>query len=45
MDGRLIAGDGPDFVAAWRGVCGVYQWRQEGRFAVVPSLLGTPTFA
>lgn len=46
MDGRLIAGHGPDFVAAWRGVfCDVYQWRQEDRFAVVPSLLGGSTFA
>lgn len=46
MDGRLIAGHSPDFVAAWREVfCDIYRWRQEGRFAVVPSLLGTPTFA
>ena len=39
-------GHGPDFVAAWRSVfCEVYGWRQEGRFAVVPSLLGRPVFA
>ena len=25
--------------------CDVYGWRQEGRFAVVPSLLGKPAFA
>lgn len=44
--GRLIAGHSPDFVAAWRSVfCDVYRWRREGRFAVVPSLLGTPVFA
>ena len=46
MDDRLITGHSPDFVVAWREVfCGVYRWRQEGRFAVVPSLLGGPTFA
>lgn len=46
MDGRLITGHSPDFVVAWREVfCDVYRWRQEGRFAVVPSLLGAPTFA
>ena len=46
MDGRLNAGHSPEFVAAWRGVfCDVYRWRQDGRFAVVPSLLGAPTFA
>ena len=44
--GRLIAGHSPDFVAAWRSVfCDVYRWRQEGRFAVVPSLPGAPVFA
>ena len=44
--GRLIAGHSPDFVAAWRSVfCGVYRWRREGRFAVVPSLPGAPVFA
>ena len=44
--GRLIAGHSPDFVAAWRSVfCGVYRWRREGRFAVVPSFLGAPVFA
>ena len=43
---RLIAGHSPDFVAAWRSVfCDVYRWRREGRFAVVPSLPGTPVFA
>ena len=42
----LLAGHSPDFVAAWRSVfCGVYRWRREGRFAVVPSLLGAPVFA
>ena len=46
MDGRLSAGHSPDFVAAWRGVfCDVYRWRQDGRFAVVPSLLGKPVYA
>ena len=46
MDGRLSAGHSPDFVAAWRGVfCDVYRWRQDGRFAVVPSLLGAPVYA
>ena len=45
-DGRLLAGHGPGFVAAWRRVfCDIYGWRQEGRFAVVPSLLGKPVFA
>ena len=45
-DGRLLTRHGPDFVAAWRRVfCDVYGWRQEGRFAVVPSLLGKPAFA
>ena len=44
--GRLTAGHGPDFVAAWRSVvCGVYRWRREGRFAVVPALPGAPVFA
>ena len=44
--GRLIAGHSPDFVAAWRSVfCGVYRWRREGRFAVVPSLPGSSVFA
>ena len=46
MDGRLIAGHSPDFVAAWREVfCDIYRWRQEGRFAVVPSLLGSSVYA
>lgn len=45
-DGRLLTRHGPDFVAAWRSVfCDVYGWRQEGRFAVVPSLFGKPVFA
>ena len=44
--GRLLTGHGPDFVAAWRSVfCDVYGWREEGRFAVVPSLLGKPVLA
>ena len=44
--GRLLAGHSPDFVAAWRSVfCGVYRWRREGRFAVVPSLPGASVFA
>ncbi len=43
---RVFARHSPDFVAAWRSVfCGVYRWRQDGRFAVVPSLLGSPVFA
>ena len=45
-NGGLIAAHSPDFVAAWRSVyCRVYGWRREGRFAVVPSLLGRPVFA
>ncbi len=45
-DGRLIAGHSPGFVSAWRSVYrDVYRWRQEGRFALVPSLLGAPVFA
>ena len=44
--GRLSQGLGPDFIAAWRSVfCDIYGWRQEGRFAVVPSLLGSPVYA
>lgn len=43
---RLSQAHSPDFVAAWRSVyCDVYGWRQEGRFAVVPSLLGAPVYA
>ena len=35
-----------DFVDAWRSVwCGVFRWRQSGRFAVVPSLVGRPVYA
>ena len=46
MNGRLTAGHSPDFVVAWREVfCDVYRWRQEGRFAVVPSLLRSPVYA
>ena len=34
------------FVATWRSVlCDVYRWPQEGRFAVVPSLIGAPALA
>ena len=44
--GRLVAGLSQELVAAWRSVfCDVYRWRREGRFAVVPSLLGVPVFA
>ena len=40
---RLTAGHSTAFVATWRAVCcRVYRWRQEGRFAVVPSLCGRP---
>ena len=36
----------PAFVAMWRSVfCDVYRWPQEGRFAVVPSLVGAPVLA
>ena len=43
---RLCQGHGPDFVAAWRSVfCDVYGWRQDGPFAVVPSLAGPPVYA
>lgn len=43
---RLSLGHSPDFVAAWRSVvCRIYRWRQDGRFAVVPSLLGPPVFS
>lgn len=42
----LIAGHSADFVATWRDVvCRTFRWRQEGRFAVVPSLWGRPVFA
>ncbi len=45
-DRRLTLRHSADFVAAWRSVsCGVYRWRQAGRFAVVPSLAGRPVFA
>ena len=43
---RLSVRHSPDFVAAWRSVfCSVYRWRRDGRFAMVPSLLGSPVFA
>lgn len=43
---RAPAGHGAEFVAAWREIyCSVYRWRQEGPFAVVPSLLGRPVFS
>ena len=46
VNGRLISGHSPGFVAAWRSVhCDVYHWQQKDRFAVVPSLFGAPTFA
>lgn len=42
----LAAGHSADFVAAWRSiVCRTFRWRQEGPFAVVPSLWGRPVFA
>ena len=42
----LTAGHSAEFVAAWRSVfCRIFRWRQDGRFAVVPSLLGRPVFA
>ena len=37
---------GPDFVSTWRSVYArVYRWRQEGRFAVVPSLFRSPVLS
>lgn len=43
---RAPAGHGAEFAAAWREVyCSAYRWRQEGPFAVVPSLLGRPVFS
>jgi len=45
-DSRLSVGHSPGFVAAWRSVfCDVYRWRRDGRFAVVPQLLGAPVYA
>ena len=42
----LTAGHSAEFVAAWRSVfCRIFRWRQDGRFAVVPSLLGRRVFA
>lgn len=44
--GRLSLRLGADFVSAWRAVyCDAYRWRREGRFAVVPSLLGSPALS
>ncbi len=46
MNDGLGAAHSPDFVAAWRStLCSVYRWRQEGPFAVVPSIFGAPVFA
>lgn len=46
MDTRPPAVHSADFAAAWRSVfCSVYRWRREGRFAVVPGLLGPPTLS
>lgn len=43
---NLLRRHSPGFVAAWRAIyCGVYRWRSEGRWAVVPSPLGRPTWA
>ena len=43
---RLNLGHSTAFVVAWRAAyCRVFRWRQEGPFAVVPSLLGHPVFA
>ena len=37
---------GADFVAAWRSAfCHVYRWKQDGPFAVVPSLWGGRAYA
>ena len=45
-DRRLTLRPSADFVAAWRSVwCGVHRWRQAGRFAVVPSLIGQPVYS
>ena len=45
-DSRLSVGHSPGFVAAWRAAfCDVYRWRREGRFTVVPQLIGAPVFA
>ena len=42
----LLRRHSPEFVAAWRTIyCGVYRWRSEGGWAVVPSLLGRPTYS
>ena len=43
---HLLAGHSAAFVASWRAmICRVFRWRQEGQFAIVPSLLGRPVFA
>lgn len=42
----LLRRHSPEFVAAWREIyCGVYRWRNEGGWAVVPSLFGRPTYS
>ena len=52
--GRPERGGRPPAHEAWPGLrrrlagsvfCDVYGWRQEGRFAVIPSLLGKPVLA
>ena len=44
--GTLSLRLGADFVSGWRAVyCDAYRWRREGRFAVVPSLLGSPALS
>lgn len=46
VDSHLLTGHSPEFVSAWRSIlCSVYRWRQDGRFAVVPSLWGAPVYA
>ena len=46
LNDHLVARHSPAFVSAWRSVyCDVYRWRRDGRFAIVPSLLGQPVFA
>ena len=43
---RLGLRHSPDFVSTWRSVyCEAYRWRQEGRFAVVPALFGSPVLS
>ena len=44
--GGFTARHGAEFVSGWRAVyCDAYRWRREGRFAVVPSLLGSPVLS